>query len=76
MWSPECHEVSILAKSRKDGHSYGEISEKLQQMFPNRRGFSERTVRRYCKGHDLEKMDEVEIDEAVGKAVEELSRCR
>ena len=66
-------DISTVAKYRKDGHSYKEISRQLQQMFPYQRGFSERTVRRYCKEHGLEKMDEAEIDEVVSEAVREVN---
>jgi hypothetical protein len=66
-------DIDIVAKSRKDGHSYGEISKQLKEMFPYQRGFSERTVRRYCKKYGLEKMNEDDIDEVVSDTVEELN---
>ena len=61
--------VDLVRKWRKDGLTYREISEKLQQLFPHRRGFTERSVRRYCKEKGIRKMDEQEI---VGAAVEEV----
>ena len=37
------------------------------------RGFTEKSVRRYCKVHGIKKMDEQEIDDIVSKAVVEVS---
>lgn len=64
--------MDLVRKWRKDGLTYREISEKLQQLFPHRRGFTERSVRRYCKEKGIRKMDEQEIDGVVGAAVEEV----
>ena len=40
--------------------------------FPLQKGLSERSVRSFCKLHGLTKMDDVEVDEVVEQAVEEV----
>ena len=62
----------MIARLRKDGYTYKGISKYLQDLYPHQRGFSTRTVRRYCKENGLEKMDETEIDEVVSEAVQEV----
>ena len=64
---------AVVTKWRKDGLTYAQISHKLHEMFPSQRGFTERSVRRYCKVHGIKKMDEQEIDDIVSKAVVEVS---
>ena len=63
-------EIEYVASERKKGRTYAEISTQLQQMFPLRKGLSERSVR-FCKLHGLTKMDE-EVDEVVEQTVEEI----
>ena len=63
-------DVTVIARWRKDGNTYSEISERLQQMYPCQRGFSERTVSHI---NGLEKHDENEIDEIVAESVEEVN---
>uniref|UniRef100_A0A1X7UV32 Uncharacterized protein n=1 Tax=Amphimedon queenslandica TaxID=400682 RepID=A0A1X7UV32_AMPQE len=61
----------IVAKFQKDGLTYGEISVILEEEYGQQRGLSERSVRRYCKKHGIEKRDDEEIDEVVEEAVQE-----
>lgn len=48
-------DISVVAKLRKDGLTYEEISAELQQLFPNSRGFSERIIRQCCIEHSLKR---------------------
>ena len=64
---------AVLTKWRKDGLTYAQIIHKLHEIFPSKRGFTEKSVRRYCKVHGIKKMDEQEIDDIVSKAVVEVS---
>jgi hypothetical protein len=68
-------DINIVAKLSKDGHTYQDIGRLLQEMFPHQRGFSARTVRRYCNQNGLEKMNNDEIDEVVDEAVMEVCTC-
>jgi hypothetical protein len=47
----------LIYRERK---TYHEISELLQRQYPNERGFSERSVRRYCKENGLFKQSGIE----------------
>ena len=69
-------DFAALVEWRKNGLTYSEISSRLQQDHRFERGFSKRSVRRYCKEHGIEKRDDHEIDEAVGEAVLEVCACR
>lgn len=61
-----------IAEWRKNGYTYKNISLKLQQAFPLQKGFSDRTVRRYCNENGFGKRTEEEIDEVVEEAVTEV----
>ena len=64
--------VEIIVELRKNGLTFKEISSKLQQNYPQQRGFSERSVRRYCKERNIERMDDDEVDEVVEEAAKEV----
>ena len=64
----------IVAKFRKDGLTYGEISVRLEEECGQQRGISERSVRRYCKRHGTEKRNDEEIDGVVEEAVQEVTK--
>lgn len=64
--------VEIIVELRKNGLTFKEISSKLQRNYPQQRGFSERSVCRYCKEQNIEKMDDDEVDEVVEEAVKEV----
>ena len=55
------------------GKTYKEISEELKENFPNKRGFSVRSVKRYCAAHNLSTRVQTEfIKNEVVKAIEEV----
>ena len=57
----------------KRGYSYERISEILRLKHPDlTRGLSGRSVRRFCKKHNIEKLHENEIDAIIENAVEEV----
>ena len=53
--------------------SHDDISERLQQLYPDtRRGLSARSVRRYCKENVLTQVMDEELDESVSTAIAEV----
>ena len=66
-------EISEVIELVKRGCSYEKISEILSLRHPDiTRGLSGRSVRRFCKDHNIEKLHENEIDEIIENAVEEV----
>jgi len=62
--------ISSLIDEQK---THLEISEILKRSYPNTRGLSERSVRRYCKAKDFtSRIKQSKIDEAVSRAVEKV----
>lgn len=56
------------------GKSHKEISEELQQLYPDkRRGLSARSVRRYISDHNLKAISKRDKEVAVEEAVQEVS---
>lgn len=56
------------------GKTYKEISDELQQIYPNiHRGLSARSVRRYVHEHNLKDITEDYKTRAVEESVEEVS---
>ena len=56
------------------GMTHKQISEELRSRFPSARGFSERSIRRYCAEHNIHKLKGPDLDVAVRQATEEV-RC-
>ena len=69
-------DCAALVEWRKNGLTYSEISSRLQQDHPFKRGFSERSVWCYCKEHSIEIRYGHEIDKTAGEAVLEVYACR
>ena len=66
-------EKSEVMEMVKRGYSYERISHFLKANHPNiTKGLSLRSVRRFCKENNIQKLNEPEIDEIVGHAVEEV----
>ena len=63
---------SLVHQWIKKGHSYQWISETLIHMYPNRKGFSPRSVRRFCDKHNIKKLSSNELDALVDEAVKEV----
>ena len=62
----------IRQKVEKDHTTHAPISEELKTMFPEKRGFSVRSVTRFCAYHNIHKtsrMSQDEVDHAVNQAV-------
>ena len=55
------------------GATHKEISDHLQAQNGNRRGMSERSVRRFCKEHNIHRPKHGELDSVVHTAVSEVS---
>lgn len=69
-------EVGEIVSLIKDGKTYNQISETLQEMYPDVRGFSLNSVKRFCTKNNLStRMSEGVIKEAVKNAVNEVSIC-
>ena len=63
---------ALIEYLRCQGKSYKDISECLQAAYPNNRGFSARSVRRYCVLHRISKLSDSEVDDIIGDAVKEV----
>ena len=57
----------------KNGCTIQWISEELQKQYPDRRGWSARSVRRFCQKENITRTTENEIDEVVAQSVDEVS---
>ena len=55
------------------GMTHKQISEELWRHFPSARGFSERSVQRYCAERNIHKLKGPDFDEAGRQATEEVS---
>lgn len=69
------HREIVVAKK-----THAQVAEELQDAFPGERGFSTRSVRRFCDRHDIHsrsQLSEQQIDTAVASAISKVSvyRC-
>ncbi|XP_070556173.1 uncharacterized protein [Ptychodera flava] len=55
-----------------NGKSHKYISCHLQSLYPNVRGLSERSVRRYCIKHNIQRLNGPELDRRVSNAIQEV----
>ena len=53
----------IRQKVEKDHTTHAQISEELKTMFPEKRGFSVRSVTRFCAYHNIHKTSRTSQDE-------------
>ena len=57
-------------------YTYARVSDYLKTEYPNSRGFSERTVRRYYKENEiLSRTDTNEVNRMVADAVSQVELC-
>ena len=67
----------VVRELVKNSHrTFEEISEVLQAEFPNKRGLSVKSLKRYCHMHEIKRRQKVadnELDEVVKSAVEQVS---
>ncbi len=54
------------------GMTHREISEEFKGRFPNMKGLSERSIRRFCQKHGLHKPRGADLDAIVKDSVEEV----
>lgn len=60
----------------KEGKSYAQISNILQNIYPTQRGFSERSVRRFCSDHNISRrsgITDIILDDIIKEAVNKVS---
>ena len=65
-------EDCIREKIQKDRYTHKEISEYLRRKYPGVRGFSVRSIERFCSAcdiHKTEKMSDLTLDTVVTAAV-------
>ena len=67
-------DVNDVAKMILQGMTHREISDLYKNRYPDRRGYSERSVRRFCKLHDLHKPTGAYLDNIVKASVQEVKR--
>ena len=68
----------IREKVERDHATHHQISEELTRTFPGERGFSARSVRRFCQENNIHKtsrMSAPEVKSAVQEAVLKVSVC-
>lgn len=65
----------LILKRREEGFTYPEISEELCAKFPGERGFSSRSVRRFCEEHGIRRssyLSQKELSKVVATAVNQV----
>ena len=68
--------AEYITELRAEGKSYREISECLHTMFPGYRGFSDRSIRRFCEKrgiHRSARLKGSDLNRVVATAVKEVS---
>ena len=73
----EVDEDTVRDLVETHGYSYADISRECQLLRPGMRGFSERSIRRYCKEHRISKtsqLDDVALDRIVHSSVSKVCR--
>ena len=66
----------FIRESRENGKTLKEISDSLQDLYPGQRGFSVRSVERFCQQHDIHKTSQLqsaELCRVVATAVSQVS---
>lgn len=65
-------ELAVCELIENENKTFEEVSEILQSIFPNERGFSIKSVKRFCKGHTISRRQQIEdddLDEIVQSAI-------
>ena len=70
--SPAGMDPNKVAEMILQGKSHKDISNEYKRLFPAKKGFSERSVRRYCQKHGLHKPKGQDLDSIVEKSVTEV----
>ena len=72
----EEYEDYVREKVVTEKYSHRQLSDELQRAFPDERGFSVRSVKRFCSEKGIKKtcdVDDQELDEVVSSAVLQVS---
>lgn len=67
-------DVDQVARMIMQGMTHRDISDWYKNRFPARKGYSERSVRRFCKLHDIHKPSGTCLDNIVKASVQEVKR--
>ena len=73
----EEYEDYVREKVVIEKYSHKQLSDELQRAFPDERGFSVRSIKRFCSEKSIKKtcnIDDQELDEVVSSAVSQV-RC-
>lgn len=62
-------DINTVRELVRKGHTHLYISNYYQLLNPSTRGISERSVRRYCRAHDITRISDGELDELVQEFV-------
>ena len=66
----------FIKESRENGKTHQGISVRLQELYPGQRGFSVKSVERFCQQHCIPKMSQLRVSELrrmVATAVSQVS---
>ena len=69
----------FIRESKEKGITHKEMSERLQELYPGQRGFSVRSVERFCQQHDIYKTSQLrsgELCRVVATAVSQVSNMQ
>lgn len=69
-------ELAVCELIENEKKTFEEVSEILQSIFPNERGFSIKSVKRFCKGHSISRRQQIKddnLDGIVQSAIEHVS---
>lgn len=76
---PSLDQEELILKRREEGSTYAEISEELCTKYPGQRGFSIRSVRRFCEEHGIRRSSRLshnELRKVVATAVSQVREQR
>ena len=69
----------IRMKTQKDRYTHKEISKYLKEKYPGVRGFSVRSIERFCAAYDIHKtakISDITLDRVVATAVKKVRQYR
>jgi hypothetical protein len=65
--------IEVIKDCVQKNYTYQQISELLQQNFPDvRRGFSVRNIRLFCSRNEIKKLNDIEVDAIVQHSISEV----
>ena len=67
----------VREKVEKDHMTYGRLSAHLMELYPGVRGFSVRSLQRFCSQHNICKtarLDTQQLDQVVSSAIEKVNK--